>query len=55
MGRNVLGVVSGLAAWVIVATLAGFVMRASWPAYASVANAMTFTLPMMLARLSIGA
>ena len=30
-------------------------MRSTWPAYASVADAMTFTLPMMLARLSIGA
>jgi hypothetical protein len=30
-------------------------MRSSWPAYARVADAMTFTLPMMLARLSIGA
>src|SRR5262245_14113312 len=34
---------------------AGAVMRASWPAYASVADAMTFTLPMMIARLTIGA
>jgi hypothetical protein len=38
-----------------VTTIAGFVMRASWPAYASVADAMTFTLPMMVARLAIGA
>jgi len=34
---------------------AGLIMRASWPAYASVADAMTFSLPMLLARLSIGA
>jgi hypothetical protein len=39
----------------IVVTVAGFIMRVSWPAYASVASAMTFTLPMMIARLSIGA
>ena len=55
MAKNVLGVVAGLAAWIIVATLAGLIMRVSWPAYATVAKAMTFTLPMMIARLSIGA
>jgi len=31
------------------------ILRTTWPAYASVADAMTFTLPMMLARLTIGA
>lgn len=55
MGRNVLGVVAGLVGWVIVASVAGLIMRQSWPAYASVASAMTFTLPMMIARLLIGA
>jgi hypothetical protein len=29
-------------------------MRLSWPAYARVADAMTFSVPMMVARLSIG-
>jgi hypothetical protein len=55
MTKNIVGVVAGLGVWVIVATVAGFIMRVSWPAYASVASAMTFTLPMMIARLSIGA
>ena len=55
MTKNIVGVVAGLGAWVIVATVAGFVMRVSWPAYASVASAMTLTLPMMIARVSIGA
>lgn len=55
MGRNVLGVVAGLVGWVIVASVAGLFMRLSWPAYVSVASAMTFTLPMMIARLLIGA
>src|SRR5262245_22541551 len=55
MTRNVLGVIAGLVGWLIIATVAGFIMRSSWPAYASVASAMTFTLPMMIARLSIGA
>jgi hypothetical protein len=55
MSKSILGVVAGLMAWVAIITVAGLIMRASWPAYASVATAMTFTLPMLLARLSIGA
>jgi hypothetical protein len=55
MKRAVLGVVAGLAAWWLCLIVAGLVMRATWPAYVAVADAMTFTLPMMLARLAIGA
>jgi hypothetical protein len=55
MTRNVVGVVAGLVAWLLVAAVLGVVMRNSWPAYAAVAETMSFTLPMMLARLSIGA
>ena len=55
MRKAVVGVVSGLAAWIAMVAVAGVIMRATWPAYASVADAMTFTLPMMLARLTIGA
>jgi len=55
MTRNILGVVAGLVAWLLVATILGLVMRNSWPAYAAVAETMSFTLPMMFARLSIGA
>lgn len=55
MAKNIIGVVVGLVAWVIIATVVGTIMRVSWPAYARVASAMTFTLPMMIARLSIGA
>jgi hypothetical protein len=55
MAKKILGVIAGLVVWVLVVTLAGLIMRNAWPAYASVADAMTFTLPMMLARLSIGA
>ena len=55
MGKGVLAVVAGLAVWVALTAVAGVVMRAAWPAYASVADAMTFTLPMMIARLAIGA
>ena len=55
MGRAVVGVVAGLALWVAIVIVAGLIMRSSWPAYASVATAMTFSLPMLLARLAIGA
>ena len=55
MVRATLSVIAGLVVWVLVVTLAGFVMRGAWPAYASVADAMTFTLPMMIVRLAIGA
>jgi hypothetical protein len=55
MARKALGVIAGLVVWIAVTTVAGVIMRAAWPAYASVADAMTFTLPMMVARLSIGA
>jgi hypothetical protein len=55
LARNFIGVVAGLAVWLTIATVAGLIMRETWPAYASVADAMTFTLPMMIARLSIGA
>ncbi len=55
MAKNVLGVVAGLVVWMIVATIAGLVLRVSWPAYERVAAAMTFTLPMMIVRLAIGA
>jgi hypothetical protein len=55
MSKKILGVVAGLAVWVASVTVAGAFMRLSWPAYARVADAMTFTLPMLVARLSISA
>ena len=55
MARATLGVVAGLAVWVTIVIVAGVIMRGVWPEYASVADAMTFTLPMMFARLAIGA
>jgi hypothetical protein len=55
MSKKILGVVAGLVAWVAIVLVAGLITRLSWPAYDRVADAMTFTLPMMMARLSIGA
>lgn len=55
MARNIAGVIAGLVVWFVVAFGVGSAMRASWSEYASVADALAFTLPMMFARLSIGA
>ena len=55
MLRNILGVVAGVVSWLIVAIICGFIIVASWPEYVAVADAMNFTLPMMIARLSVGA
>ena len=55
MAKRILAVVAGLVVWTVVATVAGLIMRGTWRDYAAVADAMTFTLPMMVARLSIGA
>lgn len=54
MARRMLAVVAGLAVWVAVVSVAGVIMRRAWGQYASVADAMSFTLSMMLARLAIG-
>jgi len=53
--KTVLGACAGLIAWVLLVTICGLILRASWPEYAAVAAAMTFTLPMLIARLVISA
>jgi ABC-type uncharacterized transport system permease subunit len=55
MARGALGVVAGLASWFGIVMVAGLIMRGAWPAYASMADLMTFTFPMMSARLAISA
>ena len=55
MAKKSFGVVAGLAVWIALVTVAGAIMRLSWPAYASVADQMVFTLPMLVARLLVGA
>jgi hypothetical protein len=55
MGKGILGVVAGLAVWMIVVSVAGLVLRAAWPEYVNAAGTMTFTVSMKVARLSIGA
>lgn len=55
MKKIILGVLLGLVSWFAIVSVAGAVMLTLWPAYAAVADEMTFTLPMMIARLAIGA
>ena len=55
MANGILAVVAGLLTWVIMTIVAGLIMRGAWPEYAAVADAMTFSVPMMLVRLSVGA
>ncbi|MEZ4235795.1 MAG: hypothetical protein R3F59_06465 [Myxococcota bacterium] len=55
MVRGILGVVAGAVGWFLVVAVLGWGMRQAWPAYASVAEEMAFTLPMLFARLGIGA
>jgi len=64
MIKQILGVVAGLVAWFATASVCAFVLRETWPAYASVVETLdfaretaapAFTLPMLLARLSMGA
>ena len=52
MVRVVLGVLAGVVVWVAVVTVIDRMMRHFWPDYTAVFTAMTFTLPMMLARLA---
>src|SRR4029453_12630397 len=55
MWRTLSSIVAGLACWVVVVTLLNFGLRAALPGYHAAEPAMTFTLPMMVGRLTIGA
>ena len=48
-------VLGGFVAWWLVATILDLALRFSWPDYAAVEKAMTFTLGMQIARLLEGA
>jgi hypothetical protein len=52
--RIVLSVVIGFVVWFAVATVGNLVIRATLPGYADAEPAMSFTLPMLLARLALG-
>ena len=53
--RIVLGVLVGLVVWFVVATVGNFAIRGLVAGYAAAEPAMQFTLPMLLARLGLGA
>jgi hypothetical protein len=52
MLRQIGGVVVGFIAWFVIVAALDFALRTGWHEYAAVEKAMTFTLPMMIARLS---
>jgi hypothetical protein len=52
--RIVLGVLLGFVVWFGVATVGNLLIRESLAGYAEAEPAMTFTLPMLLARLALG-
>ena len=55
MGKQIVGVVAGLIVWFVAAVAAGVLLRSLWPEYVAASGDMSFTLPMKLTRLSIGA
>ena len=55
MARAITGVVTGLVAWILIATIGNLAVRAAWPGYAEVEAAMKFTPEMMMCRLLVGA
>ena len=52
MWKLIAGTILGAVAWLGVVTLLDVAMRHNWHDYGAVEKAMTFTLPMMIARLS---
>ena len=55
MTKMIAGIVAGLIAWIIVATIGNLIFRVAWPGYAEAEISMMFTLAMMVARLLLGA
>jgi hypothetical protein len=54
MIKMIAGIVAGLVAWTIVATIGNLMFRVAWPGYAEAEVSMMFTLAMMVARLLLG-
>ncbi len=55
MWRAIAGIVAGLVAWIVVVTVLNWGLRAGLPGYTQAEPAMSFTLGMQIARLSIAA
>jgi hypothetical protein len=54
MWRTVFAIVAGFIAWICIGAVGFTLMRAVWPDYARAEPEMAFTLPMQLARLTVG-
>src|SRR4030095_15596676 len=54
MWRTVLAIVAGFIAWICIGAVGFALMRAVWPAYTRAEPEMAVTLPMQLARLTVG-
>ena len=54
MLRSICAVIISVVTWFLVGTLGNLLLRALLPGYAAVETAMSFTLPMKLARLALG-
>ena len=52
MWRLIAGTVAGVMTWFVVVSVLDVSLRYGWHDYAAVEKAMTFTLPMMIARLT---
>ena len=52
MLRIIAGAIAGVVVWCVVVTILNFGLRFGWHDYAAVEKAMTFTVPMMVARLT---
>jgi ABC-type methionine transport system permease subunit len=52
MKRTMLGVVAGIAAWLVIATLLNLILRATLAGYHAAETTLAFTLAMKLARLA---
>jgi hypothetical protein len=52
MLRILAGAIAGVVVWFIVVTILNFGLRSAWADYAAVEKAMSFTVPMMIARLT---
>ncbi len=54
MVRSLAGIVAGLVAWAVVATLGNLLVRVALPGYANVEATLEFTLAMLVTRLLVG-
>src|SRR5579871_3904091 len=54
MLKATIGVLVGFVIWFVVATLGNLLVRALIPSYGAAEVTMAFTLPMLLARLTVG-